>query len=73
MKQLIDQVLTLIKTSEPSKVLTKYMAALKNLKSSKRISPIKRHLMFNQLHHGASTLLTHTLRPGSLANVFASG
>ena len=69
MRQLVDQVLALIKTSDPSKVLNKYSLTLSKIKHSKRISLVKRHLLFNQLHHGASILLAHTLTPGSLAKV----
>ena len=37
------------------------------------MSPIKRHLLFNQLHHGASQLLSSTLTPGSLSDVLVGG
>lgn len=73
MKHLIDQVLLLVKTTDPSKVLDKYMTTLNNIKLSKRISITKRHLLFNQLHFGASILLSHTLAPGLLANVLVGG
>lgn len=73
MKHLVEKVLSLIKATDPSKVLNKYMNTLNNIKLSKRISLTKRHLLFNQLHHGASSLLCHTLTPGLLANVFVGG
>lgn len=73
MKHLIDQVLALIKATDPSKVLEKYMITLNNIKMSKRTSIAKRHLLFNQLHFGASTLLSQTLAPGLLANVLIGG
>ena len=69
MKQLVDEVLKLLKTSNPAKVLNKYSTTLSNIKFSTRLTLAKKHLLFNQLHHGASLLLSRTLTPGSLSNV----
>ena len=73
MKQLIDQVLLVLKTSSPSKVLSKYSTILNSIKHSKKLSNVKKHLLFNQLHHGASSLLSSTLTPDSLADVLVGG
>ena len=73
MKLLVEQVLSLIKAADPAKVLSKYTNVLNTIKNSKRLSLSKRHIMFNQLHHGVSCLLAHTLTPGSLSHVFLEG
>ena len=73
MKTLVDQVLNLLKTSSPSKVLSKYTEIMRGIKESKRFSSVKKHLLFNQLHHGASNLLSSTLTPGSLSEVLVGG
>jgi hypothetical protein len=73
MRQLVDQVHQLLKTSTPSKVLSKYAAILSTIKHSKRLPLAKRHLLFNQLHYGASSLLSSTLTPGLLADVLVGG
>jgi hypothetical protein len=42
---------------------------VEKLRNSRRINLFKKHLLFNQFHHGATQLLSHTLAPGSLAEV----
>ena len=73
MKQLVEQVHQLLKMSSPAKVLSKYTSIMNTIKHSKRLSHVKRHLLFNQLHHGASSLLASTLTPGSLSEVLVGG
>jgi hypothetical protein len=50
-------------------VLNKYSEEIKVIQQSKKLSLVKKHLFFNQIHHGASELLSHTLTPGSLGDV----
>jgi hypothetical protein len=69
MRQLIELVRSILKSTSSSKVLTKYAALVQKLKISRKISQFRKHLLFNQLHHGATQLLCSTLVPGALAEV----
>lgn len=67
MRQLADLVLNILKTSTPVKILTKYAELVDKIKNSRKMQLSRKHLLFYQLHHGASELLGYTLTPGSLA------
>lgn len=69
MRQLIELVCALLKNTSSSRILAKYAGLVRRLRTSRKINIFQKHLTFNQLHHGATQLLTHTLSPGSLADV----
>ena len=69
MKQLIELIRNLLKITSSSKVLTKYSVLVQKLRTSRRITLSKKHILFNQYHHGATQLLGYTLTPGTLAEV----
>jgi hypothetical protein len=73
MRLLIDQVLSLLVQSSPSKVLQNYSSIVSTIQHCKQLSLAKKHLLFNQLHYGASKLLANTLTPGQLAEVLIGG
>ena len=69
MRQLVELVKNILKSTSPSKVLVKYSHLVQQLQNSRKTSLFRKHLLFNQLHHGATQLLAHTLTPGCLADV----
>jgi hypothetical protein len=69
MRHLVEYVLNLLKISSPVNVLNKYSEEIKVIQLSRKLSLVKKHLFFNQIHHGATELLSHTLTPGSLSDV----
>jgi hypothetical protein len=69
MRQLVESILQLLKFTTPSKVISIYSNVLQKIKASRRITLTRKHICYNQLLHGATQLLSHTLTSGSLADV----
>jgi hypothetical protein len=57
MRQLVELILQRLKTTNPTKVLSKYSTVLQKIKASRRVSLATRHIAYNQLHHGTTQLL----------------